>query len=235
MATDNDVILIAISGVSATAALVYYIRNNRNQERLHELERQIDKLEIELKHLETENASARLNPHLLKNTLNTIYSYSWQTTNAIEKLSEMLKYILNESKRKYVLLSEEVEFLKAYYQVHKLKLSPLTKDSFNINLHPEAGNLRIAPLITINFIENAFIHGDFTNADSYLNLNISVSQNELIYQVKNTFTKTEKSTGIGNENFKKRLDLLHPGKHEVFFEPNGNSYTATLKLRLNEN
>ena len=66
-------------------------------------------------------------------------------------------------------------------------------------------------------------------------MNISVTQNELIYQVKNTFTKTEKSTGIGNENFKKRLDLLHPGEHEVYLEPDGNSYTATLKLKLHEN
>ncbi len=235
MAADNDIILIAISGVSATAAVVYYVRNNRNTKRIQELNRQLDKLSLEFKYLESENASTRLNPHLLKNTLNTIYSYSWQTTNAIEKLSEMLKYILNESKRKYVPLSEEVEFLKAYYQVHKLKLSPLTKDNFKLNVNPDAGNLKIAPLLTINFIENAFIHGDYTSSDSFLDLNISVTQNELIYQVKNTFTKGEKSTGLGNENFKKRLELLHQGKYEVHLEPSEKTYTATLKIRLNEN
>jgi sensor histidine kinase YesM len=235
MAADNDIILLSISGVSATAALVYYIRNKKNQKRIQKLEKQLDKLDLEINHLETENASARLNPHLLKNTLNTIYSYSWQTTNAIEKLSEILKYILNESKRKYVPLSEEMEFLKAYYEVHKLKLSPLIKDNFKLDVNPDAANLKIAPLLTINFIENAFIHGDYTNGDSFIDLHISVTQNELIYQVKNSFTKIKKSTGIGNDNFKKRLELLHPGKHEIYFEPTEKTYTATLKLILNEN
>ena len=113
-----EVILILFIIIASTAAVVYYVHNNRNQKKVKALNRQIDKLELEIRYLETDNASSRLNPHLLKNTLNTIYSYSWQTTNAIEKLSEMLKYILNESKRKYVPLSEELEFLKAYYQVH---------------------------------------------------------------------------------------------------------------------
>jgi LytS/YehU family sensor histidine kinase len=235
MAADNDTLLIALSGISSTAAVVYYLRNNRSQKRIQELEKELHKLDLEIRHLETENASARLNPHLLKNTLNAIYSYSWQTTNAIEKLSEMLKYILNESKRQYVPLSEEVEFLKAYYEVHKLKLSPLTKDNFTLNVNPEAGNFKIAPLLTINFIENAFIHGDYTRSDSVLDLNISVTQNELIYQVKNTFTKGERSTGIGNENFRKRLELLHPGRYEVHIEPSEKIYTATLKILLNEN
>ena len=234
MADSPEIIFIVIAGVSTTAAVVYSVRNNRNQKKTEALNRKLDKLELEIKHLETENASSRLNPHLLKNTLNTIYSYSWQTTNAIEKLSEMLKYILNESKRRYVPLSEEIEFLKAYYQVHKLKLSPQTKDTFSLNVTPEAEQLKIAPLITINFIENAFIHGDFTKSDSFLDLNISVDQNELTYQVKNTFTKTEKSTGVGNENLKKRLELLHHGKFQINFKPLDNTYTATLKLKLNE-
>ncbi len=236
MAANNpDTILIVVSVVSSSAAVVYYIRNNRNQKRTQELQRQLDKLEVEVKHLETENASAKLNPHLLKNTLNTIYSYSWQTTNAIEKLSEMLKYILNENKRKYVSLSEELDFLKAYYQVHKMKLSPQTKDKLNLNVASDAGKLKIAPLLTVNFIENAFVHGDYTLPDSFLELHINVTQNELIYQVKNTYSKSERSTGTGNENFKKRLNLLHPGAHEIFMEQSDNTYTATLKLKLNEN
>lgn len=224
-----------VSGVSSTAAVVYYIKNSRNRRKINELQRQLDKYELELKYLEVENASARLNPHLLKNTLNTIYSYSWQTTNAIEKLSEMLKYILNESKRKYVPLNEEVEFLKAYFQVHKMKLSPMTKDRLNLSIDSDAGKLKIAPLLTVNFIENAFVHGDYTLPDSFLDLHISVTRNELIYQVKNTYSRSAKSTGTGNDNFKKRLTLLHPDNHDVYLEQGDNTYTATLKLKLNEN
>ncbi|MDF2451582.1 MAG: hypothetical protein K0S26_1086 [Bacteroidota bacterium] len=230
-----DPILIVVSGVSSTVAIVYCIKTNRSRRKIDELLRQIDKYELELKYLEVENASARLNPHLLKNTLNTIYSYSWQTTNAIEKLSEMLKYILNESKRKYVPLNEEVEFLKAYFQVHKMKLSPMTKDRLNLSIDGEAGKLMIAPLLTVNFIENAFVHGDYTVQNSFLDLHISVTRNELIYQVKNTYSRSAKSSGIGNDNFKKRLNLLHPEDHEVHLEQGENTYTATLKLRLNEN
>lgn len=234
MAMDQN-LLIIITGVSTTSAVIYYFKNNKSKKIIEQLQRQIAIYENDIKHLEVENASARLNPHLLKNTLNTIYSYSWQTTNAIEKLSEMLKYILNENKRKYVSLSEEIDFLKAYYQVHKMKLSPQTKDRLNLNVSNEANKLQIAPLLTVNFIENAFVHGDYTLPDSCLDIQVSVTQNELIYQVKNTYSKVEKSTGTGIENFKKRLNLLHPGKHDVHFEHTENTFTATLKLKLNEN
>ena len=84
MSDYSDSILVIVTAASSTGAIVYYIRNNRSRKKVEELQRQLDKFEIELKYLEVENASARLNPHLLKNTLNTIYSYSWQTTNAIE-------------------------------------------------------------------------------------------------------------------------------------------------------
>lgn len=234
MAMDQN-LLIIITGVTTTSAVVYYFKNNKNKKIIEQLQKQIAIYENDIKHLEVENSSARLNPHLLKNTLNTIYSFSWQTTNAIEKLSEMLKYILNENKRKYVPLSEELEFLKAYYQVHKMKLSPLTKDKLNLDISSEANKLQIAPLLTVNFIENAFIHGDYTLPNSFLELHVSVTQNELVYQVKNTYSKAEKSTGTGIENFKTRLNLLHPGKHQVYFEQNENIFTATLKLKLNEN
>ncbi len=232
--SNNDVIYSIISGVSTTAALIYYIRNRRHKAEIERLLRLSDKLELEIKYLETENASAKLNPHLLKNTLNAIYSYSWQTTHAIEKLSEMLKYILNENKRKYVPLHEELAFLKAYYQVHKMKLSPQTKDKFTLNISAESGGLKIAPLLTVNFIENAFVHGDYTNSDSFLDLHITVTQNQLIYCVKNSYSRSSGSTGLGNQNFRKRLDLLHHGKHELVLTQDSRMYTATLKLQLHE-
>lgn len=235
MADSNEIIFIVIAGASTTAAAVYYVRNNRHKKRIDALNSKIQKLNDDVRHLEIENASAKLNPHLLKNTLNTIHYFSWQTTNALEKLSEMLKYILNNSSKKYVQLNEELDFLDSFYQVHKLKLSPQTKVNFNVATADANNKLRIAPLLTINFIENAFIHGDYTLPDSFLELNISINNNELIYEVKNTFTKQDKPTGFGNENFRKRLDLLHKGNYTLSLVPTETTYTAKLNLKLNEN
>lgn len=76
MAMDQN-LLIIITGVSTTSAVIYYFKNNKSKKIMEQLQRQIAIYENDIKHLEVENASARLNPHLLKNTLNTIYSYSW--------------------------------------------------------------------------------------------------------------------------------------------------------------
>jgi LytS/YehU family sensor histidine kinase len=235
MSDENELIWVLLTGGSASAALLYYFRNKGYHKRIQELEQQVKNQVEDLHRLEVDNATTKLNPHLLKNTLNTIYSFSWQTTRAIEQLSEMLKYILNQSNRKYVTLNEELEFLNAYYEVHKLKLSPHAKIHYNVKPSDRHGQLKIAPLITVNFMENAFVHGDYTLPEAHLNISISVIDNILHYEVTNTFSPSTQPPGMGNENFRKRLNLLHKDKYEFQSAPNENTFRASLKLTLYEN
>ena len=232
---DGEYTFEIMAGVSASAALYYYLKDRRRQKEIDLLLKEIEKHKETVHHLEIENASTKLNPHLLKNTLNTIYSFSYQTTTAIEKLSAMLSYILHESNKKYVTLNEELEFLEAYYQVHKLKLAPHAKVKFHVAEDSKVNHFKIAPLITINFIENAFVHGDYTLSDSELNITVTLENNTLHYSVSNTFSPSDKTPGIGYQNFKKRLELLHKNGYEISAQPDNKTFTASLKLRLHEN
>lgn len=226
---------IITAGIPTTVAVIYYIKSNRRQTSIDELKKQIIKLNQQLHNLEIENAGAKLNPHLLKNTLGTIHFFSSATTDAIGKLSKMLSYILNESNKKYVTLNEELEFLNAYFQVHKLKLSPQTQVNFNLKSIPQETGLKIAPMITVNFIENAFVHGDYTLPNSELSIDLVLQDNTLYYTVSNTFTPQNKAGGIGYENFKKRLELLHKDQFQVSAQSTEKLFTASLKLRLHAN
>jgi LytS/YehU family sensor histidine kinase len=231
----EDITWIILTGASLSSTVYYYIKSSRARRKAHEVELLLKEATSTIDRLEIDNAATKLNPHLLKNTLNTIHSLSWQTTNAIEKLSEMLRYILYESGKKYVTLKDEVDFVNAYFKVHQLKLSPLTRVKLEIADGVRHEKLLVAPLLTVNFLENAFVHGNFTSTDCFLNVHISLQAgNTLLYEVSNTFTPSQKQPGIGNQNFRKRLDLLHQDKYQIEQFANAASYTARLRLILNE-
>ncbi len=233
--SDNTGIWIIITGASSVAAITFYVKLQNLKNKISELNVKLKQSDMELQRLEIENTSAKLNPHLLKNTLQTIHFFSWQTNQAIEKLSEILNYILYDSKNKYVPLKKEIDLLNTYIELHRLKLSPQTTVVKNIEAPITNINAKIAPLTTINFIENAFVHGDFTMPVSLLEINLKISNQELVYTVKNTFSKKEGIPGIGNENFKKRMDLLHKNQYSLEIAEEENMYISSLKLKLNEN
>jgi len=192
--------------------------------------------EEKLKEIET-----TLNPHLFKNVLNSIQSHAFQTYYAIDKLSRVLDYILYERSKKWVTPLEEIDFIQDFIEINKIKLSPLFNIQVKLKIDEESPLLRkqiLAPLISIDLIENAFKHIDLQNNDASINIFISFKEGIFQLIVSNTtseLSKIEKSnSGIGLKNLAKRLEILYPGFHSFEHLKENDIYTAHLKINLLE-
>lgn len=194
--------------------------------------------------IEAENQflKMQINPHFLFNTLNNIYSQSIDDPEAsvetIQQLRQMLQYMLYDCEQDFVPLSEEIAFIKSYQTLETIRnKSSNTEISFKITGAVE--KQKIAPLLLINFIENAFKHGVKSNIDqSFIRINIYIYDKKFTLITENSKpviaerNTLEKDKGIGIENVKKRLALLYPKRHQLFFKNETDTFTTTLKIRL---
>lgn len=184
---------------------------------------------------------AQINPHFFFNTLNNIYALTYvdaeTSRKAIHDLSRMMRYLLYDTQQTHTLLSQEINFIKDFINLMKLRLTDTVKISFE---QPEnLTDLPIAPMIFLPFVENAFKHGTSVNEPSEILISITQKGNELTLVVKNTIAQMQNSNvdeygGIGLENTRRRLDLLYPEKHELLIKTftETNEYTIYLTLDL---
>jgi sensor histidine kinase YesM len=184
----------------------------------------------------------QLSPHFLFNGINDLYSASIldkeKTPEMILKLGEILKFVTYQLKKKEIYLVEEIE--QIHFQLEYFELRNNIKIPLNLKIAEEISNIRVAPFLLIPLVENAIKHGNFNDLQSktYLNIEIAAKENELTICVENSFQKIDykdifKMNGIGSENYKKRLDLLYVGKHELTITQEENKFTSFLKLKLN--
>jgi LytS/YehU family sensor histidine kinase len=190
--------------------------------------------------LELENSKFRLNPHLFKNTLNSIQSYAFRTYQVLEKLGGVLDYILYDSNVSYISIKEELEFAQNFIELNKIKLSPI----FDIRVrmivneaNPFYNEALIAPLISAYFIENAFKHGDFQRKDAFISIMFELKEDEFDLTVSNTINKSpmfSSKGGIGKENMKKRLEILYGNSCRLNYSVENDIHTAHLKIKLRD-
>jgi len=199
-------------------------------------ELQAQTLQSELKFLKSQ-----INPHFLFNTLNSLYALtlkkSDQAPEIVLKLSEMMRYMLYECNVPMVPLQKEVNYLKNYLELEKLRQGKKMK--INLQVEGEAKNQRIAPLMFIPFIENCFKHGISNQiTDGYVNILLEIENENIEVTIENSKAPTRPSTtgkksgGIGLVNVKRRLNLLYPDKHELKVDEDPNTYTVNLVLEL---
>jgi len=192
------------------------------------------------KEAELQLLKGQLNPHFLFNTLNNLYGLSViksdKLPNLMLKLSDLLRYSLYETKEILVPLENEIKYLENYISLEKIRLEDKTEIQFEKT--GDFADKKIAPMLLIVFVENAFKHLDITNKNSKVIVEINSVNKQLIFNCKNTFDvnanqNLEKGkSGIGLQNAKKRLDLIYPNKHQLKIETNNNNYTVNLKLDL---
>lgn len=199
-------------------------------ERIKEQSLNKEKIAIELKMLK-----AQLNPHFLFNTLNNIYSLSIinspKTSESIGKLSEILDYVLYRCDQKYVPLSGEITLLENYIALERLRYDERLKVSFTHNVESQT---KIAPLILLSVVENAFKHGAGEDSGSpKITIDLTQEGNVLSFTVFNTTTlqknETSKST-IGLENIHKQLALIYPNTHTIDIDQQESSFEVTITL-----
>lgn len=234
-------ILVLVYLVVGIVSFINLLKHNfKTSSKNKELENKILATQLQLKDQELQYLKMQIHPHFLFNTLNTIYGLalkqSKQTPDVILKLSNLLDYILYQVSKPTVSLNEELLHIKEYIDLERIRFQETLRISLSIEAVDE--NIQIAPMLLIPLMENAFKHGKII--DNYLRINIraEVSDNQLIFVIKNTTSphnSKSKNGGIGLENVKKRLDLHYKNNHQLTFEQTDNWYTASLTIfKLNK-
>jgi len=210
-------------------AAVYGIEQSFKSEQVNR------KLKEEVVKAELSFLKSQINPHFLYNTLNYVYSLaipvSDQLANAVLRLSDLMRYTLNDSPDGKVSLNKEVEYLESYVALFKMRFEP----KFYVNFITEGiSDQKIASLILIPFVENAFKHGVINDETQPVRIKLKVQNKRLSFEVSNKISHAQKdhSSGVGMVNIHRRLDLIYPEKHELLISNNGNTYKSTLILNL---
>lgn len=209
----------------------------------------VDWFELEAKKKEVENErltselnflKAQINPHFLFNTLNNLYYLVFtkadNATEVISKLSQMMRYMIYETNHPKVQMSKEIEYMRNYIDLERMRLNNDIPIHFTIEGEP--GNVVITPLIFITFLENAFKHGVSNNKPgAWVNIAIKLEKDKCIYTVENSklsasHPNANGKSGIGLQNVSRRLELSYPGNYELITEDLDDKYKVELKLTL---
>lgn len=239
------------SGISvfATASLLYHsftlmfvaglavsirLFRRQQQSRMREIVLQKEKTETELKYLK-----GQINPHFLFNTLNNIYSLalknSDQTSEAVLRLSKMMRFVLYEAGSSHIPLKDELALIQDYIKLERLRYTSRLDIKYSEDI--DDPSQEIAPLLLIHFVENAFKHGvSETRSESFVHISIQLAQKTLTVVVTNS--KGEQHHGdhvsIGMENIRKQLNILYP-EHELEINDEDQTYSVNLTISFEAN
>lgn len=185
-------------------------------------------LEMELKFLKSQ-----INPHVLFNNLNTIYSYALEKPNEapelILMLSDNLKHVLYESNAETISLDKEIQFIDNYMTFQSIRTEGVKHINYNKSI--ETSSLQIAPLLLITIIENAFKHSTL-----HSDVSVSITENKGVLECIciNDYDKdktTSEEFKIGLQNLEKRLKLIYKEDYKLDFSK-GDTFKVYLKLKL---
>ena len=173
------------------------------------------KTEAELK-----NLRSQINPHFLLNTLNNIYALTaidqTKAQEAIQQLSKLLRHMLYDNQEPFVALQDEIQFLENYVSLMKIRLSQNVEVTFD--KHVKDPYLKVAPLLFISLVENAFKHGVSPTEHSFVHIMMEEDGNRLCVTIENSYhPKNEQDRsghGIGLNQVQRRLDLAYPARYE---------------------
>ena len=203
--------------------------------------------EVENENIVTELAflRAQINPHFLFNVLNTIYFQIYkensEARNSVEKLSEMLRYQLYECTTDMIDISKELAYIENYVAVQRLRMEAGT--DLQLKLQDDIGSFKIAPLLILPIVENAFKHISNFKDTSRNKLFITIyveKESRFVVNVVNTYNSLGRSeqllnsSGLGLQNLERRLILLYPGKHSITRKLSENTYETTLKIQYHD-
>jgi len=192
------------------------------------------KLKKEKTNMEILHLQSQVNPHFFFNMLNNLYGLvgkdAKRAQELILKLSDMMRYSIYEGEKEVVTLQKEVDYLKNYIELHKIRYHKKIDISLDCQIQE---NAKVKPLLFIILLENAFKHGiENLRENAYVNINMSSDANKIHFTVENNFDNTEiiDQVGIGLKNLKRRLELAYPNKHSYSFTKTENVYKAELTL-----
>lgn len=226
-------ILLAIMDVGFVSGVAIILKLLRVQLAAREREKNLikEKLEAELKFLRHQT-----NPHFLFNTLNNIYALarkrSEHTAEVVMRLSKLLRFILYESKNNLITITEELKVLDDYIELEKMRYERLT-----IQFHRDIdeSTQKIAPLLLLPFVENAFKHGaSESRFDSFIRIQVQLQKGVLIFSIENnkeTDTVEEIRDNIGLHNVRRQLELMYK-EYDLQLKNEPNLFSVRLFINL---
>ncbi len=204
----------------------------QHQSHMREIVLQKEKTEAELKYLK-----GQINPHFLFNTLNNIYSLAMkgsdQTSEAILRLSKMMRFVLYEAGSSSIALKDELALIQDYIKLERLRYTSRLEIKYSEDVDDTAQ--QIAPLLLIHFVENAFKHGvSETRSESFVHIDIRLAKKELVAVVVNSKGDTTQREGvsIGMDNIRKQLNILYP-EHKLVIDDTDQKYSVRLTIVFN--
>lgn len=228
-------VLMSLLVTGFSVGLRFYDKHNLIEKQQKEAEK--EKLNTELAFLKNQ-----INPHFFFNTLNNIYSLVETKVEdgqkAILQLSKLMRYLLYETEKGNTLLSREIDFMKNYIELMKLRISK--KVSLDIVFPEKFQDLSIPPLLFLPFIENAFKHGISYRNPSFIKIFMKVTEKDITFECNNSIggkgdELIKSDPGIGLENVKKRLSLLFPDHHKLIISESETSFNVVLIIRMTQN
>lgn len=179
---------------------------------------------------------SQLDPHFLFNTINNIdmliLKDAQLASEYLNKLSDILRFMLFETKTEKIALSKEIEYIEKYIALQKIRTS---NDSFvSFSISGNASNQLISPMLFTPFIENAFKHVGSKKTENAIAVSLLIEDNKIRFECENTYNENNKLPleykGLGNELIKKRIELMYPEKHNLIIKNQNNSYKVNLEL-----
>jgi two-component system, LytTR family, sensor kinase len=218
-------------GLGARAIIEYF----KTKEKQKELESKNLKIELDM-------LRSRINPHFLFNTLNNIDALirkdPERASELLIKLSQEMRYMLYDSGADKVSLTSEVDFIKDYISLQKLRVK--NPNAIELQLQGNYDDIMVPPMLLIPFLENAFKYCNKLDIDKAIVFRLNVSNKELTFESSNYYEPKVRSNkiktgGIGLNVVEKRLDLLFPNKHAFNIKDVGNQFFVSLKIQLDGN
>lgn len=208
--------------------------NNKNNKLRLELEQQNHESQMAL-------LISQINPHFLFNTLHNIDSLikrnADKASQSLIKLSEIMRYMIQDTKLDLVFVENEIEHIENYISLEKLRLK---NDKFvSIDIKGNFKGCKIAPMLFIPFIENAFKHSVDSDIEEGISIKFRIDNNSILFICENIYDISElekdKSHGIGLGTVEKRLSLIYPEKHKLIINKENSKFRVKLEINTNEN
>ncbi|KUJ50898.1 sensor histidine kinase [Chryseobacterium sp. JAH] len=240
---------ISVENVLSNAIIVMYafspsffikilFDTTRLYSRTISIEKQNLNLELQNVNIEKDFLKAQLNPHFLFNTLNNLYglvvSKNPLASETIINISDLMSYTLYESNIEKVPLQKELDFIKNYFFLERMRYSTDKDISLDITESDDT-HLEIAPLLCFTFIENAFKYGLQEKNNNFIHITIKIVNYIFYFAIENNKEEFKKKTalgGIGLKNTQKRLNLIYPDSHELKIEDRNKSFFVSLTINL---
>jgi len=210
--------------------LMYFFAENWYKTRQLQQELQKEKSAAELAFLRSQ-----LNPHFLFNTLNDIYSLTYQKSDqapeAVLKLSELLRYMLREGTEDFMPLAQEIQYLETLI---KLQLISAKGNAYiQMDADGALGEYTVASLLFVSFVENAFKHGVLTDSSNPVSIKLVTDDGNISFSVSNKKNQDQKDKtgGIGLNNVRRRLELMYPDRHQLEIVDDEVHYNVNLLLK----